>query len=98
MNRLLQRHRRRADDCEVGIGTPQGFRDLQEAIVTLPSIDAPNDPNQRQVVNHDTELPARVVHGGHYPSFGRTRLRELTGEYLRGLRVPGCPADALVPR
>jgi glyoxylase-like metal-dependent hydrolase (beta-lactamase superfamily II) len=44
------------------------------------------------------ELPARVVHGGHYPSFGRTRLRELTGEYLRGLRVPGCPADALVPR
>jgi glyoxylase-like metal-dependent hydrolase (beta-lactamase superfamily II) len=44
------------------------------------------------------ELPARVVHGGHYPSFGRDRLRELIDEYLRGLRVSGCPIDAFASR
>ena len=26
----------------------------------------------------------RIVHGGHFPSFGRTRLRQLVGEYLSG--------------
>jgi glyoxylase-like metal-dependent hydrolase (beta-lactamase superfamily II) len=28
------------------------------------------------------DLPVEVVHAGHDPSFGRDRLRELTGEYL----------------
>jgi glyoxylase-like metal-dependent hydrolase (beta-lactamase superfamily II) len=28
------------------------------------------------------ELPVTVVHGGHEPSFGRSRLRELVGDYL----------------
>ena len=28
------------------------------------------------------ELPVRVVHGGHDPSFGRKRLREIAGDYL----------------
>jgi len=28
------------------------------------------------------ELPVRVVHGGHEPSFGRARLRELVDAYL----------------
>ncbi len=42
-------------------------------------------------------LPVRVVHAGHYPSFGRDRYVELIDEYLRGRRKPGCPADALSP-
>ena len=34
------------------------------------------------------EIAPRVVHGGHFASFGTTRLMELTGEYLSGgLRV-----------
>ena len=37
------------------------------------------------------ELPVRVVHGGHYPSFGRERLHDLIDEYVRGRRAPGCP-------
>jgi len=40
------------------------------------------------------ELPVRVVHGGHYPSFGQDRYRALIDEYLQGRRAPGCPADA----
>lgn len=28
------------------------------------------------------ELPATIVHGGHFPSFGRERLRELARAYL----------------
>jgi len=40
------------------------------------------------------ELPVRVVHGGHYPSFGADRYRELIDDYLRGRRAPGCPVDS----
>lgn len=32
------------------------------------------------------ELPVTVVHGGHDPSFGRERLREIADEYLRRWR------------
>jgi glyoxylase-like metal-dependent hydrolase (beta-lactamase superfamily II) len=32
------------------------------------------------------ELPVRVVHGGHFPSFGPTRYRELIDDYLREKR------------
>jgi glyoxylase-like metal-dependent hydrolase (beta-lactamase superfamily II) len=31
------------------------------------------------------ELPVTVVHGGHYPSFGRDRYRELIDAYLDSL-------------
>jgi hypothetical protein len=31
-----------------------------------------------------------VVHGGHFPSFGPTRYRQLIDEYLTGLRKAGC--------
>ena len=41
------------------------------------------------------ELPVRVVHGGHYPSFGHDRYRILIDDYMRGRRAPGCPADVL---
>jgi glyoxylase-like metal-dependent hydrolase (beta-lactamase superfamily II) len=40
------------------------------------------------------ELPVSVVHGGHYPSFGRERFRELLDDYAQGRRAPGCPSDA----
>jgi glyoxylase-like metal-dependent hydrolase (beta-lactamase superfamily II) len=35
-------------------------------------------------------LPVTVVHGGHFPSFGRTRYRRIIDEYLAGHRSPGC--------
>jgi glyoxylase-like metal-dependent hydrolase (beta-lactamase superfamily II) len=36
------------------------------------------------------ELPVSVVHGGHFPSFGPTRYRQLIDEYLALKRKPGC--------
>ncbi len=45
-------------------------------------------------MNRLRELPVRVVHAGHYPSFGADRYRELIDDYLRGRRAPGCPSDA----
>ena len=41
------------------------------------------------------ELPVRVVHGGHYPSFGADRYRTLIDDYLHGRRAPGCPVETL---
>jgi glyoxylase-like metal-dependent hydrolase (beta-lactamase superfamily II) len=35
-------------------------------------------------------LPVSVVHGGHFPSFGATRYRQLIDEYLASKRKPGC--------
>ena len=35
-------------------------------------------------------LPVSIVHGGHFPSFGPVRYRQLIAEYLAGHRKPGC--------
>jgi glyoxylase-like metal-dependent hydrolase (beta-lactamase superfamily II) len=35
-------------------------------------------------------LPVSVIHGGHFPSFGPTRYRQLIDEYLASKRKPGC--------
>jgi glyoxylase-like metal-dependent hydrolase (beta-lactamase superfamily II) len=35
-------------------------------------------------------LPVSVVHGGHFPSFGPVRYRQLIDDYLAGLRKAGC--------
>lgn len=35
-------------------------------------------------------LPVSVVHGGHFPSFGATRYRQIIDEYLASKRKPGC--------
>ncbi|MBL8583334.1 MAG: MBL fold metallo-hydrolase [Rhizobiaceae bacterium] len=35
-------------------------------------------------------LPVSVVHGGHFPSFGQVRYRQLIDEYLSAKRKPGC--------
>lgn len=36
------------------------------------------------------ELPVSIIHGGHFPSFGPTRYRQLIDDYLAGQRKPGC--------
>jgi glyoxylase-like metal-dependent hydrolase (beta-lactamase superfamily II) len=36
------------------------------------------------------DLPVSIVHGGHFPSFGPTRLRQIIDEYCAGARRPGC--------
>jgi glyoxylase-like metal-dependent hydrolase (beta-lactamase superfamily II) len=35
-------------------------------------------------------LPVSIIHGGHFPSFGPVRYRQLIDEYLAGHRKPGC--------
>lgn len=35
-------------------------------------------------------LPVSVVHGGHFPSFGRVRLHQIINEYMAQRRLPGC--------
>ncbi|NJM30394.1 MAG: MBL fold metallo-hydrolase [Rhizobiales bacterium] len=35
-------------------------------------------------------LPVTIVHGGHFPSFGLIRYRQLIEEYLEGRRKAGC--------
>jgi glyoxylase-like metal-dependent hydrolase (beta-lactamase superfamily II) len=42
------------------------------------------------------ELPVSIVHGGHFPSFGRTRLLQLVDEYEDGLRKAGCHLERSV--
>jgi len=36
------------------------------------------------------DLDVSVVHGGHFPSFGASRYRQLIDEYVAGKRSPGC--------
>ncbi|TPL00443.1 MULTISPECIES: MBL fold metallo-hydrolase [unclassified Mesorhizobium] len=36
------------------------------------------------------DLDVSVVHGGHFPSFGKVRYRQLIDEYVAGKRKPGC--------
>jgi glyoxylase-like metal-dependent hydrolase (beta-lactamase superfamily II) len=35
-------------------------------------------------------LPVSIVHGGHFPSFGPTRYRQVIDDYLALKRKPGC--------
>jgi glyoxylase-like metal-dependent hydrolase (beta-lactamase superfamily II) len=35
-------------------------------------------------------LPVGIVHGGHFPSFGPVRFRQLIDEYVDGKRSAGC--------
>ena len=35
-------------------------------------------------------LRVEIVHGGHFPSFGPVRYRQIIDEYLSGARIPGC--------
>jgi hypothetical protein len=35
-------------------------------------------------------LRVSAVHGGHFPSFGQTRFRQLIDEYMSGKHMAGC--------
>jgi glyoxylase-like metal-dependent hydrolase (beta-lactamase superfamily II) len=35
-------------------------------------------------------LPVSIVHGGHFPSFGPVRYRQIIAEYVEGRRKAGC--------
>ncbi|MER9360876.1 MBL fold metallo-hydrolase [Mesorhizobium sp. M0500] len=39
---------------------------------------------------HMRDLDVSVVHGGHFPSFGKVRYRQLVDEYLAQKRQAGC--------
>jgi glyoxylase-like metal-dependent hydrolase (beta-lactamase superfamily II) len=36
------------------------------------------------------KLPVSIVHGGHFPSFGKVRFGQVVAEYLEGKRLAGC--------
>lgn len=40
-------------------------------------------------------LPVGVVHGGHFPSFGPVRFRQIIDEYRKQQRFPGCHIDSV---
>jgi len=54
------------------------------------------DTYHADLTDYDTEMarlarpPVEIVHGGHFPSFGRDRLKELIGEYQKGRHEAGC--------
>ena len=52
-------------------------------------------PDYLETMERLRALPARVVHRGHQPSFGRERMIEVVDDYIAGKRAPGCPADAM---
>jgi glyoxylase-like metal-dependent hydrolase (beta-lactamase superfamily II) len=56
-----------------------------------------NPEDYLETMHRLRELPVRVVHAGHYPSFGRERFRTLIDDYLHGRRAPGCPGSAASP-
>jgi glyoxylase-like metal-dependent hydrolase (beta-lactamase superfamily II) len=43
-------------------------------------------------------MPVRVVHAGHFDSFGRERFRALIDEYVVGKRAAGCPTPRTADR
>ena len=51
-----------------------------------------NPADYLDIMQRLRELPVDVVHGGHYPSFGRQRFHELIDDYVAGRRAAGCPA------
>jgi len=48
-------------------------------------------PTYLETLERLRELPVTAVHGGHFPSFGRDRLRQIVDEYVLGRRAGGCP-------
>jgi glyoxylase-like metal-dependent hydrolase (beta-lactamase superfamily II) len=49
-----------------------------------------NIPEYVATLERLAQLPATIIHGGHFPSFGRVRLQQLIGEYCEGKRAAGC--------
>ena len=58
-----------------------------------PLIDDAYHSNKEEYMNtmrNLRTLPISIIHGGHFPSFGATRYRQLIDEYLASKRKPGC--------
>jgi glyoxylase-like metal-dependent hydrolase (beta-lactamase superfamily II) len=49
-----------------------------------------NIPTYIETLQRLRTLPATIIHGGHFPSFGPTRLQQLIDEYVEGKRKAGC--------
>lgn len=47
-------------------------------------------PTYVETLERLRHLPVSVIHGGHFPSFGPTRYRQLIDDYVAGHRKPGC--------
>jgi glyoxylase-like metal-dependent hydrolase (beta-lactamase superfamily II) len=47
-------------------------------------------PTYIETLQHLHSLPASIVHGGHFASFGPVRLKQLIDEYIDGKRAGGC--------
>jgi glyoxylase-like metal-dependent hydrolase (beta-lactamase superfamily II) len=63
-----------------------------DAIYYGPLVDGGDEAERRDYarsMERLRDLPVRVVHGGHFPSFGRERLVELAEAYLAGTAVMG---------
>jgi glyoxylase-like metal-dependent hydrolase (beta-lactamase superfamily II) len=49
-----------------------------------------NIPTYVETLERLRALPVSVVHGGHFPSFGPVRYRQIIDDYIAGHRKPGC--------
>jgi glyoxylase-like metal-dependent hydrolase (beta-lactamase superfamily II) len=49
-----------------------------------------NIPTYVETLERLRALPVSVVHGGHFPSFGPVRYRQIIDDYIAGRRKPGC--------
>jgi glyoxylase-like metal-dependent hydrolase (beta-lactamase superfamily II) len=49
-----------------------------------------NQVDYAATLQHLRALNVSVVHGGHFPSFGRTRFGQIIEEYLKNRRKAGC--------
>jgi glyoxylase-like metal-dependent hydrolase (beta-lactamase superfamily II) len=49
-----------------------------------------NPEDYAATLQHMRSLNVSVVHGGHFPSFGRTRFGQIIEEYLENRRKAGC--------
>jgi glyoxylase-like metal-dependent hydrolase (beta-lactamase superfamily II) len=47
-------------------------------------------PDYVETLEALSSLPVQVVHGGHFPSFGPVRFKQLIDEYIAGKHAPGC--------
>ena len=46
-------------------------------------------------MQHLRSLPVSIIHGGHFPSFGKVRFQQLIDEYIEGKRKQGCHLSSI---
>ncbi|MEM7020828.1 MAG: MBL fold metallo-hydrolase [Pseudomonadota bacterium] len=55
--------------------------------VLLDELPGSDKQDYQKTMERLMDLPINIVHGGHEPSFGRERLREIAGAYLEGRKL-----------